>query len=215
MADPKIICLTNGAFGENCYIIADPALGRAVLVDPGEDAELFLRRIAAERLSLEAVWLTHAHIDHIVGVGRIVAETGVPVYLHPADRSLYDAVMEQGSWLGLHPEPLPPPDRDLAEGDTLRLGGLAYTVRHLPGHSPGGVALVGHGMAFVGDALFAGSIGRTDLPGGDAATLLIGIKTVLLALPDATIVYAGHGPSTTIGEERRTNPFLNGAVRIV
>jgi glyoxylase-like metal-dependent hydrolase (beta-lactamase superfamily II) len=215
VSEPKVICLTTGAFAENCYILADPETRDAVLIDPGEDAPLFLRRLASENLTLRAVWLTHAHLDHILGVDEVVTETRVPVYLHPADRSLFDAAPEQGAWLGIRATTPPPPDRSLADGDPLSVGRFNFTVRHLPGHSPGGVAIVGHGIAFVGDALFAGSIGRTDLPGGDAPTLLHGIHDVLLSLPDETVVYSGHGPETTIGEERRSNPFLNGEVRIV
>jgi glyoxylase-like metal-dependent hydrolase (beta-lactamase superfamily II) len=128
---------------------------------------------------------------------------------------LYDALPQQSAWLGLTPSVPPPPDRALTHGMQLSLGGLAFDVRHVPGHSPGHVAFVGHGVAIVGDALFAGSIGRTDLPGGDAATLLASIRDQLLTLPDATIVYPGHGPATTIGQERRGNPFLTGAVRLV
>ena len=194
---------------------SDPDTRDAVLIDPGEDADLFLRRIASERLALRAVWLTHAHLDHIAGVGTVVSRTGVPVYLHPADRSLYDAAPQQGAWLGVAADLQPPPDHELADGDTLEVGGLQFTVKHLPGHSPGSVAIIGHRLAFVGDAVFAGSIGRTDLPGGDAAMLLRGIRDVLLTLPDDTIVLSGHGPETTVGKERRTNPFLTGAARIV
>ncbi len=215
MPEPDVICLTNGSFAENCYILADPGTRDAVLIDPGEDADLFLRRITAERLTMRAIWLTHAHLDHILGVDAVVTRTGVPVYLHPADRSLYDAAPQQGAWLGLAAGVPPPPDHELADGDTLAVGGLRFTVKHLPGHSLGSVAIIGHGLAFVGDAVFAGSIGRTDLPGGDAATLLRGIRDVLLTLPDDTIVYSGHGPETTVGKERRTNPFLSGAARIV
>jgi glyoxylase-like metal-dependent hydrolase (beta-lactamase superfamily II) len=215
LSEPKVVCLTNGAFAENCYILADPATGDAVIIDPGEAADLFLRRVASERLARRAVWLTHAHLDHILGVARVVNETRVPVYLHPADRALYDAAPEQGSWLGLPAETLPAPDRALADGDGLTVGALRFAVRAIPGHSPGSVAFVGHGVAFVGDALFAGSIGRTDLPGGNGPVLLRGIRDVLLTLPDETVVFSGHGPATTIGEERASNPFLTGAVRLV
>ncbi|MBI4499630.1 MAG: MBL fold metallo-hydrolase [Gemmatimonadetes bacterium] len=209
------MCLTNGAFAENCYILADPASRDAVLIDPGEEADLFLRRLDTEGLTLRAVWLTHAHLDHILGVDRVVTETGVPVYLHPADRPLYDAAPEQGAWLGVRAATPPAPSHALADGDRLPVGQFAFEVRGVPGHSPGGVAFIGQGIAFVGDALFAGSIGRTDLPGGDAALLLRSIRDVLLALPDETVVYAGHGPETTIGSERRNNPFLTGMVKIV
>lgn len=214
MPRPKVICLTNGAFQENCYILADAESRRAVLIDPGEEAELFLRRLDTESLVLDAVWLTHAHLDHILGVAPVLARRQVPVYLHPDDRPLYDRAADQGAAFGFRVDPLPPPDRELSDGDTMTVGPFNFDVRHVPGHSPGSVAFVGHGIAIVGDALFAGSIGRTDLPGGDADTLLASIRDRLLSLPDDTVVHAGHGPATTIGRERATNPFLTGAVRL-
>lgn len=214
MPRPEVICLTNGVFQENCYLLADPETRDAVIIDPGEEAESFLRRLAHERLSLHAVWLTHAHLDHILGVRHVVEAKGVPVYLHPSDRPLYEGLAQQGSWLGVRAEGPPPPDHELADGDEVTVGGLTFEVRHVPGHSPGGVAFVGYGIAIVGDALFAGSIGRTDLPGGNAETLLRCIREKLLSLPDETIVYPGHGPETSIGVERRTNPFLTGELRV-
>lgn len=215
MARADVLTLTNGAFAENAYILADRESGAAVLIDPGEEAELFLRRLATERLALEAVWLTHAHVDHVLGVGRVLAAHPVPLYLHPADRPLYDGLPEQAGWFGLEAEAPPPPDHDLADGQRLTLGGLVFEVLHVPGHTPGHVVFVGHGVALVGDVLFAGSIGRTDLPGGETQTLLASIRERLLPLPEETIVYPGHGPETTIGHERRTNPFLTGAVRLI
>ncbi len=215
MARLDVITLTNGAFAENAYILADRETGAAVLIDPGEEAELFVRRLAAERLTLEAIWLTHAHADHILGVGGVLRATPVPLYLHPADRALYDGLPEQGRWLGFRAPAPPPPDHDLADGQRLTLGGLSFEVHHVPGHTPGHVAFVGHGVALVGDVLFAGSVGRTDLPGGDTEALLASIRERLLPLPDDTIVYPGHGPQTTIGRERRSNPFITGAVRLM
>jgi glyoxylase-like metal-dependent hydrolase (beta-lactamase superfamily II) len=216
LARPDILCLTNGAFAENCYVVADRAVGEAVLVDPGEAAELFLARLQSERLRLTAVWLTHAHLDHVLGVATIKARTGVPVWLHPADRPLYDHVPDQARALvGVELDPLPPPDHDIVPGRALAVGGHQFEVRHVPGHSPGSVALVGDGVALVGDVLFAGSVGRTDLPGGNSGLLLTSIRTQLLTLPDETVVYPGHGPETTIGRERATNPFLTGTVRFV
>lgn len=212
MPEVSVICLTNGAFAENCYIVADRASGDAALIDPGQEPDLFLRRLKSEHLTLRAVWLTHAHLDHVLGVARVVEATGVSVYLHPADLPLYGAVVQQGAWLGIAVTDVPPATRALAAGDRVTVGGLAFEVRHVPGHCPGAVAFVGHGIAIVGDALFAGSIGRTDLPGGDTETLLTSIREQLLTLPDDTVVYAGHGPETTIGEERRNNPFLTGAI---
>jgi glyoxylase-like metal-dependent hydrolase (beta-lactamase superfamily II) len=216
LARPEVLCLTNGVFAENCYIVADRAAGEAVLVDPGEEADLFLARLGTERLELKAVWLTHAHLDHVLGVGRVKERTGVPVWLHADDRPLYDAApMQARALLGIDLDPLPPPDRIIVPGDPLAVGRCPFEVRHVPGHSPGSVALIGEGVALVGDVLFAGSVGRTDLPGGNGPMLFASITEQLLTLPDDTVVYPGHGPETTIGQERATNPFLTGAVRLV
>ena len=212
MPRAEVICLTNGAFQENCYLLADRGVGDAVIIDPGEEADLFLRRLETEGLTPRAVWLTHAHLDHILGLSDVVERTGVPVHLHPADRPLYDGVEDQGAWLGVRAPQPSPPEHELAHGDLLTVGGLSFEVRHVPGHSPGSVAFVGHGVAIVGDAVFAGSVGRVDLPGGDGATLLRSIREQLMTLPDETVVYAGHGPETTIGAERRMNPFVTGAI---
>ena len=214
MAQPEIVCLTNGAFTENCYLVADRQSGDVVIVDPGEEADLFLRRIETEAWTLRAIWLTHAHLDHIAGVAHVVNATHVDVYLHPDDRQLYDSVLEQAQWLGVEVEaaPAPAPNRSLASGDTVNVGDCAFAVAHTPGHSPGSVTFIGDGVALVGDVLFAGSVGRVDLPGGDGATLLNSINQTLMSLPDDTIVYPGHGPATTVGQERRNNPFVTGAI---
>jgi len=209
----RIVQIPNGQFVENCYLVVDEQAGECAVVDPGEEAGLILHKLAATGAKPVAIWLTHAHIDHVLGVPRVAAETGVPVWLHSADRPLYDAVPEQAAWFGLEAPALPPPDRTFAHGDTVRVGGLAFQVRHTPGHSPGSVCLVGPGVVLGGDVLFAGSIGRTDLPGGDFETLIASIERELLSLPEATIVYCGHGPETTVGHERRSNPFLTGAAR--
>jgi glyoxylase-like metal-dependent hydrolase (beta-lactamase superfamily II) len=209
----RIVQIPNGQFVENCYLVVDERAGECAIVDPGEEAGVILHKVAATSAKPVAIWLTHAHIDHVLGVPRVAAETGVPVWLHPADRPLYDAVPEQAAWFGLEAPALPPPDRTFAHGDTVRVGELAFEVRHTPGHSPGSVSLVGPGIVLGGDVLFAGSIGRTDLPGGDFDTLIASIERELLSLPDATIVYTGHGPQTTVGHERRSNPFLTGAAR--
>ena len=208
MAEPRIVLLTNGAFAENCYLVADPRTGEAVAVDPGEEADLFLARLRTEGWTLRAIWLTHAHLDHVAGVAAVRTATGAPVWLHPADRLLYDHAPSQAMAFGLRLDPLPPPDREFADGEPARVGGLSFDVLHTPGHSPGSVSLAGHGVVFVGDVLFAGSVGRTDLPGGDAGTLLASIREKLYALPDDTVVYAGHGPATTIGAEQAHNPFV-------
>lgn len=210
---PELTCLPNGQFEENCYLLADPGAGRAVLVDPGEDEELFLEELHRQGLTLEAIWLTHGHIDHIMAVRRLKQETGAPVWLHPADRELYDGLAVQGRWMGLDLPAPPPPDHELADGQRLRFGGTTFAVRHTPGHSPGSVSLIADDFILGGDVLFSGSIGRTDLPGGDLPTLLRSIRQVFMTLPDSTRVLSGHGPETTIGVERLTNPFLTGAYR--
>ena len=209
----RIVQIPNGQFVQNCYLVVDERAGECAVVDPGEEAGLILHKLAATGAKPVAIWLTHAHLDHVLGVPRVAAETGVPVWLHPADRPLYDAVPEQATWFGLQTPALPPPDRTFAHGDTMRVGDLTFQVRHTPGHSPGSVCLVGPGVVLGGDVLFAGSIGRTDLPGGDFETLIASIERELLSLPEATIVYTGHGPETTVGHERRSNPFLTGAAR--
>jgi len=209
----QIVQIPNGQFVENCYLVVDEQARECAVVDPGEEAGLILHKLAATGAKPVAIWLTHAHIDHVLGVGRVAAETGVPVWLHPADRPLYDAVPQQAEWFGLRAPTLPPPDQAFAHGDTVRVGDVSFQVRHTPGHSPGSVSLVGPGVVLGGDVLFAGSIGRTDLPGGDFDTLIASIERELLSLPEATIVYTGHGPETTVGHERRSNPFLTGAAR--
>ena len=205
--EPRVVTLTNGAFAENCHLVADAQTGDAAIVDPGEETDLFRARLAHEGWTLRAIWLTHAHVDHVMGVAAM-SEGGVPVFLHPADRALYDGVVGQGAMFGLDVAAPPPPDRELVEGGTVGVGACRFRVVHTPGHTPGGVSLVGHGLAFVGDTLFAGSIGRTDLPGGDLQALLASIHEKLFLLPHETVVLSGHGPATTIGAEQRENPFV-------
>ena len=210
----KIVSIPNGRFVENCYLVIDEAGAECAIIDPGEEAGLIAHKVAAADVKPVAIWLTHAHIDHVLGVPRLKTDTGAPVYLHPADRMLYDHVAEQATAFGMRAGPLPAPDRALAHGDVLRVGTLQFRVRHAPGHSPGSVVFEGQGVAFAGDVLFQGSIGRTDLPGGDFETLIRSIERELLTLPDSTIVYCGHGPETTVGRERGANPFLSGAHRL-
>lgn len=212
----KIVQIPNGVFAENCYVLVDEQARECAIVDPGEEAGLILHTVKDTGARPVAIWLTHAHLDHVLGVARVANETGASIWLHPADRPLYDAVPEQADWFGLPaPGPLPAPDHEMVPGQRLPVGALSFEVRHAPGHSPGSVCLLGPGVAFTGDVLFAGSIGRTDLPGGDFETLIASIERELLSLNDNTIVYSGHGPETTIGRERTSNPFLTGVYRIV
>jgi hydroxyacylglutathione hydrolase len=169
-----------------------------------------LRVLEQEGLTLEAILLTHAHLDHVEGVARLARETTAPIYLHPADRFLYDHVARQALQFGMRVEDPPPVDYPLQHDDRLQLGGVEYHVLHVPGHSPGHVLfhVASAGCAFAGDIVFQGSIGRSDLPGGDFAQLMEGIRERVLTLPPETVLYPGHGPETTVGHEAATNPFL-------
>lgn len=209
MSAPEVLGIPNGAFAENCWLLWDAASLEAVVIDPGEESARILAAVRHRRLDVRQIWLTHAHIDHIQGVDDVRAATAAPVWLHPADRRWYDSLPEQGKMFGLTDLPrLRPPENELASGDTMTLGAFQFTVRHVPGHSVGHVAFVGHGLCASGDVLFEDSIGRTDLPEGNGPQLLDSIVRELLPLPDATRVLPGHGPETTIGRERLRNPFL-------
>jgi glyoxylase-like metal-dependent hydrolase (beta-lactamase superfamily II) len=208
----RIRAFTVGPFQENSYLVADEAAREAVFIDPGDDAPRLLAAIDEAGLTLRGIWITHGHVDHVGAVAGVKRRHDVPIALHPADRPLYDRAAEQGRQFGIRMEPPPPPDRDLAEGDEVTVGALSFRVMHVPGHAPGHVAFVGHGVVFGGDCLFAGSIGRTDLPLCDPRALQRSLER-LAALPAETVVYPGHGPETTIGEENRSNPFLTGVVR--
>jgi hydroxyacylglutathione hydrolase len=197
-------------FGENGYIAWRSGSSTAVCIDPGNSVAQMEQLLEAEKLSVGAILLTHAHIDHVEGLAAMARATGAPSYMHPADRPLYDNVAQQARQFGMRIEVPPPVDHTLAHGQVLEIGDTTYAVRHVPGHSPGHVLfyVAAAGLAFVGDIVFQGSIGRTDLPGGDYAELIGGIRESLLTLPDDTQLYPGHGPPTTVGHERVTNPFL-------
>jgi hydroxyacylglutathione hydrolase len=201
-------------FDKNGFVVGCPETGAAVLIDPGDEADALLDAIRAHQLTVKYILLTHAHFDHITGVSRAKAVLNVPIGLHRADEFLYKAAVQQGIAFGFKVEAQPPIDFYLEEAAVIEFGSCSASVSHTPGHSPGGVCLAigrqgdASRTLFVGDTLFAGGIGRTDLPGGDLHTLLASIRTVLFAFPDDSVVWPGHGSETTIGRERRTNPFL-------
>jgi hydroxyacylglutathione hydrolase len=203
-----------GPFFKNGFVIGCERTREAVLIDPGDEVDDLLAAVRAHHLDVRYILLTHAHLDHITGVGRAKAALNVPVGLHQADNFLYEAVVQQGRAFGFAVQAQPPVDFFYEPESTVKFGEYTVTVRHTPGHCPGGVCLAVEGPAqaerklFVGDTLFNGSIGRTDLPGGDLQILLRSIREVLFAYPDETPVYSGHGDPTTIGKEKRTNPFL-------
>ncbi len=211
----RIDTLVVGAFDENCWFLHDPVAGEGVLIDPGDDADGILRMVGRSGARLTEVWLTHAHLDHIGAIeGVRRAHPDVPVLLHPADLTVYLNAGRVAEAYGLPFEQPELPDAPLAEGEVVRVGSHQFTVWHLPGHAPGHVAFIGEGHCFSGDVLFAGSIGRSDLPLCDPAALADSLGR-LAALPPETIVHPGHGIETTIGKERRDNPFLNGAARVL
>ena len=210
----EITCLSLGPVGTNCYIVVDAATREAVVIDPGWDAHLIVDRAEKMKAKMRAVWLTHSHFDHIGGVAGLVRTLNIPVALHSKEMPLYK--MRGGAKLfGLDIDEPPEPKIKLEEyvnGDRrLEIGSLKFEVLYLPGHTQGHVAFYqkDDGVIFSGDVLFQGSIGRTDLPGGNYEQLISSIQTQLLTLPDSTIVYSGHCEPTTVGEERETNPFLS------
>jgi glyoxylase-like metal-dependent hydrolase (beta-lactamase superfamily II) len=202
-----------GVFQVNSYLLRCEATGAAVVVDPGDEPEQLAARLDEWGVTPESLLNTHGHLDHVAGNAFLKARYGMPIRMHPDDAFLLDRFQEQAAAFGLRLTAPPPADAELAEGEVIRFGRCALTVKRAPGHSPGHVVLVAEGDVISGDVLFAGSIGRTDLPGGHLGTLLRSIDEVMLPLGDAMRVHPGHGPATTIGEERRSNPFLQPSVR--
>lgn len=200
--------LIVGPLQVNCYLLTDDSTRETVIIDPGDDAADILDIVKDKGLVVRSIVLTHAHFDH-VGANKALKEaTGAEILMHQDDERLLKSAANQGALFGMQSAASPPADRYVKHGDTIAAGGISLKVLHTPGHSPGGICLLGKGMVFTGDALFAGSIGRTDLPGGDTAALLRSIETNLMSLPDDTKVFSGHGPESTIGRERQVNPFL-------
>lgn len=206
--------LTVGPFMSNCYIVGSEVTGEGMIIDPGAEAEVILDSIRRLKLSVALIVATHSHIDHVAALSQVKEVTGAPFAIHEAEArghhipgELAQMVTEM---MGHSLKSLPEPDRLLCDGEVIELGDLRFTVLHTPGHSPGGISLLVPGMVFCGDTLFNFGIGRTDLPGGSYATLMNSIFTKLMVLPDDTRVLPGHGPESTIGIERKYNPFLRG-----
>ena len=206
----EILSFTGGAFVQNTVLVVCADGRTAILIDPGAATAEALAVTRARGLEVAAILLTHAHLDHIEGVALAKSATGAPVHLHPADRILYDNAASQAAVFGVSCQVQPPPDLDLDPGVNLAFGGSEFEVLFAPGHAPGHVmfASTTEPVAIVGDVIFFGSIGRTDLPGGDYQVLMDSIRTQVLTLPPETRLITGHGPETTVGHERDTNPFL-------
>jgi glyoxylase-like metal-dependent hydrolase (beta-lactamase superfamily II) len=207
----RVRTFTGGGFAENGYLVTCDDTGATVAVDPGAAADRMAEAITAEGLDLQAVLLTHAHLDHVEGVHLIRDVAPVaPIWLHPADHRMYAALPQQAAAFGMSLVPQPEPTDEFEHGQRFSFGSCTFDVRFAPGHAPGHVILVCEdaGVALVGDVVFQGSIGRTDLPGGDFHTLMQSIREQVLTLPDDMVLYTGHGPETTVGAERTGNPFL-------
>ena len=200
--------LPVGPIMANCFIVGCEDTLAAAVIDPGDEADKILMSLAESKLTLKYIINTHGHFDH-VGANRPLKDaTGVPILIHALDAPMLNQLSASAAAWGLATENSPPPDSMIEAGDTITFGKITLTVIHTPGHTPGGISLRTEGHVFVGDTLFAGSIGRTDFPGGDFETLRASIQNKLFLLGDDVQVYTGHGPQTTIGQEKRTNPFV-------
>jgi len=212
---PLVRQATVGPFQENCYLIADAEAGRGVLVDPGAEGARLLRLVRDAGVELEAIWLTHAHLDHVGGIAEIRrAHPTLPIHLHPADAPVYAYAERAAMAYGIPFEQPPAFDHELVEGQELTIGRHRFRVMHVPGHAPGQCAFVGDAIAFVGDHIFQGSIGRTDLPLSDPVAMQRSLERAARELVPALMLHPGHGPSTTMEQELRTNPFLTGMARV-
>jgi len=210
----KLKGLEVGPFASNCYVIGSEA-GEGIIIDAGAEAHSILKAIENLKLNIKLIVATHGHTDHVEAVNEVKKATGAKFAIHRDDAQ---ALSHSGSflshlWATSISSP-PQPEILLQDGDTVEVNGLSFTVLHTPGHSPGGICLLGHGVVFTGDTLFCQGIGRFDFPGASGHQLLNSIHTKLMVLPDSTVVYPGHGPQTTIGDERRWNPFLRSGLTL-
>ena len=199
--------LEVGPFATNCYIVGSESTKEGMIIDPADESRVLLKNVKELGLDIKLIVLTHGHLDHIGALKEVKEATEAEVAIHSDDVNLLqDRLL--GMLFGVFCPTPPPPDRLLKDGDSLDVGDLHFAVIHTPGHSPGGISLLGHGVVFSGDTLFNYGIGRTDLPGGSYSQLMDSIHSQLLVLPDDTIIYPGHGSDSTIGAERQGNPFL-------
>lgn len=203
----KVDWVTVGPFAENSYLVGDPATGKSVLIDPGDESARIIEMARAAGFALEAIWLTHGHLDHVGAVQGLRRTWRVPVFLHAADLPLYRRAAQQAAFYGLPFEQPEDPDHEIVDGQRMSVGSMTFQARHTPGHSPGHIVFLGDGLMLGGDLLFAGSIGRTDLPFSNPEQMESSLALLSTFDPN-TVVYPGHGPPTSIGAELATNPFL-------
>jgi glyoxylase-like metal-dependent hydrolase (beta-lactamase superfamily II) len=200
--------LAVGPLMANCFIAGCEDTKEAVVIDPGGEADRILLSLAESELKVKYIINTHGHFDHVSANGKMKEATGADLLIHPLDAPMLGMLSSNAAVFGISVANSPPCDRTIEEGETVSFGDFTFNVIHTPGHTPGGISLYSDGIIFVGDTLFAGSIGRTDFPGGDFDTLIASIKTKLFKLEDDVRVLSGHGPETSIGREKRFNPFV-------
>jgi len=200
--------LVVGPLMANCFIFGCEETKEAVVIDPGGDADKIMFSLADSKLKVKYIINTHGHFDHVAANGKIKDATGADILIHPLDASMLGSISTNAALFGISVENSPPCDQTIEEGDTVSFGKITLKVTHTPGHTPGGISLYTDKIVFVGDTLFAGSIGRTDFPGGDFNTLISSIRTKLFKMDDDVRVLSGHGPETSIGSEKRFNPFV-------
>jgi glyoxylase-like metal-dependent hydrolase (beta-lactamase superfamily II) len=205
----QLHCFTLGPFAQNCYLLVGPSGRRAALVDPGFDSDMLLEPLQERGLELEWIVNTHGHVDHVAGNRFFKERSNARLIIHPADAGLLGQVQSHSGMFGLQAENSPPPDDEFEEGRPFVFDGVEMRVIHTPGHSPGSVCLAWDSRLLVGDTLFQGSVGRSDLPGGSHELLIASIRQKLFELPGETVCFPGHGPETTIAEERQNNPFVS------
>ena len=200
--------ITVSPFAENCYIVASEKTRRGVVIDPGDEIDRIIAEIEDAGVTVSKIINTHGHIDHTAGVKEMQEKLGIPFFIHEEDMDFLKIIEEQAQMFGMETRGVPEVEGFLNEGDTIEFDDIILSVLHTPGHSPGGICFLGEKDILVGDTLFAGSIGRTDLPGGNYDQLIDSVDTKLMPLDEKMNVFSGHGPPTTIGVEKRTNPFL-------